>query len=398
MQRVDVLIIGAGIIGLATALKLLQKKPALSLLILEKEAHIARHQTGHNSGVIHSGIYYKPGSLKALNCRKGVESLTKYCQNHSIPFKSIGKLIIATSPEEIPRLDELERRGVANGVPHLKRLNSAEIHAFEPYAKGLAALYSPSTAIVDFSLVAKAYAEDVMQLGGEIALNQKVSKITSKNNHWLVETGDRQVETSCLVNCAGFYADRMGHLSDVSISPKQIIPFRGEYYELKPEKRQLVNGLIYPVPNPEFPFLGVHLSRTIGGSVEAGPNAVLALSREGYTKASINPRDIFNLMTYPGFWLMAAKYWRIGCYELYRSFSKKAFLKSLQRLIPSLEEDDLLPAESGVRSQVVLPDGKLQDDFLIIEKPGVINVLNAPSPAATASLAIGEAIANRVKL
>lgn len=398
MQRVDVLIIGAGIIGLATALKLLQKRPTLNLLVLEKEAEVARHQTGHNSGVIHSGIYYKPGSLKARNCRRGSEALSHYCKEHAIPTQIVGKLIVAITPDELPRLEELERRGKANGVQGLKRLSAREIPAIEPYARGLAALYSPTTSIVDFALIAKAYAEDVTRLGGEIALNQKAVNITPANGGWIVETPSRQVKTAYLINCAGFYADRVGYLSDASISPKQIIPFRGEYYELKPEKQKLVQGLIYPVPNPEFPFLGVHLSRTIYGAVEAGPNAVLALAREGYTKKSINAQDVFDLLTYPGFWAMAAKYWRIGCYELYRSFSKKAFLKSLQRLIPALEEDDLLPAEAGVRSQVVLRDGKLQDDFLIIERPGLINVLNAPSPAATASLAIGEEIAERVKL
>lgn len=395
MQKLDVLIIGAGILGLATALKLLQKHPGLSLVIIDKEDTIAAHQTGHNSGVIHSGIYYKPGSLKAQNCKRGVGLLLEYCMQKAIPIDICGKLIVATTPEELPRLEELERRGLANGVPRLKKLEKNGIKAIEPHVEGLAALYSPTTSIIDFTLVAKAYAEDIRKAGGLIRLNERVLRLT---NNWVVETTKGSYQAKQVINCAGFHADRVAHLGDKTVAPKQIIPFRGEYYELKKERRNLVNGLIYPVPDPQFPFLGVHLSKTIDGRVEAGPNAVLALAREGYKKTDVSLKDCYDLLTYPGFWAMVKKYWRVGAYEFYRSFSKQAFLKSLQKLIPTLTLEDLIPAESGVRSQIVLPDGKLQDDFLIIEKPGLLNILNAPSPAATASLAIGEAIAAKVKI
>lgn len=396
MHKFDALIIGGGIIGLATALQLLRKKPQLSVAILEKEKTLAFHQTGHNSGVIHSGIYYKPGSLKAKNCREGVKALKSFCLEKGIPFKTIGKVILALNEEELPRLQELERRGKANGVPGLRCLSKEELKEIEPYATGIAALYSPETGVIDFVQVAEAYAKEVLELGGQIFLSQKVVQFRNESVEKVVVTADAEFGAQTVINCAGVHADRIGQLFDPQISAKQIIPFRGEYYELVPEKRELIKGLIYPVPDPKFPFLGVHLSRTIDGKVEAGPNAVLALSREGYSKADCSFRDIKDYLTYKGFWQMALRYWKVGAYELYRSFSKRAFLSSLQKLVPSLTAQDLIPTESGVRSQVVLPDGKLQDDFLIVQKPGVINVLNAPSPAATSSLAIGEAIANLV--
>lgn len=394
MRSYDVLIIGAGILGLSTALHLLKRQPTLKVAILEKESRIAAHQTGHNSGVIHSGIYYKPGSLKAHNCREGVKRLYNYLDQKGIPYQQCGKLIIAIDQNELPALKELERRGLSNGVPGLKWMEKDELKTIEPHAAGIAALYSPSTSIVDFTTVAQSYLHDFQGLGGDLFLNEKVIKA----GKGYLETESGSYSAKVVVNCAGFHADRIAHLNDSAISGKQIIPFRGEYYELVEKKRSLVQGLIYPVPDPRFPFLGVHLSRTVDGKVEAGPNAVLALAREGYSKKTISLKDCSDYITYRGFWAMAAKYYKIGLYELYRSFSKKAFLKSLQRLIPSLEAADLMPASAGVRSQVVLPDGKLQDDFLIMERPGWIHVLNAPSPAATASLAIGKTIASKVLL
>ncbi len=393
MPSYDVLILGAGILGLSTALKLLEQKPSLKIAILEKEATVAAHQTGHNSGVIHSGIYYKPGSLKAQNCREGVKQLYNYLNEKKIPYERTGKLIIAVNDAELPALHELYLRGSANGVQGLKLLSSEELKEIEPFARGISALYSPETSIVDFVQVAKAYMEDLLSKGVSLHLQ---CKVLSAKEGQRVETSQGEFHAKVVINCTGFHADRIAHLSDPTISPKQIIPFRGEYYELIPEKRGLVKGLIYPVPDPRFPFLGVHLSKTMDGKVEAGPNAVLALAREGYRKSDISLKDCMAYLSYKGFWKMASKYYKIGFYELYRSFSKKAFLRSLQRLLPDLHEKDLIPCEAGVRSQVVLPDGKLQDDFLILERPGWIHVLNAPSPAATASLAIGQTIASKV--
>lgn len=393
-QNFDIIVIGGGIIGLSTALNLLKSRPSLKLLLLEKEKEIATHQTARNSGVIHSGIYYKPGSLKAINCRNGVTKLLEYCFQKKIHVDVCGKLIIATNDLEIPRLKELHQRSVANGVPHVKMISKEEIKTIEPYAKGIMALHSPTTAIVDFVEIANHYAKDIQNFGAAIHCDEKVLKL-NKNSDWLVETSKASYSTKLVINCAGFYADRLTHLVDSSVSPKQIIPFRGEYYQLLPHARAKVKGLIYPVPDPNFPFLGVHLSKTITGEVEAGPNAVLAFKREGYSKYSLNFKDIYDYLTYPGFWALVKKHWRVGCYEYYRSFRKRAFLKSLQKLVPSLQMQDLIPADSGVRSQVILPNGQLQDDFLFYEKPGFLGVLNAPSPAATASLAIGETIAQK---
>lgn len=397
MQSYDIVIIGAGILGLSTAFALLKQNPALKIALLEKEKAIASHQTGHNSGVIHSGIYYKPGSLKAENCRRGVKQLYKYLDEKGIPYEKCGKLIVAKNEKELPALHELERRGFANGVPGLKLIQKEEIKGFEPHCAGIKALFSPETSIVDFVQVAQAYLKDIQKLGAELHLNQEVIQVQNRENEVVLITRTTRFLSKSVINCCGFYADRLAHLANPQISAKQIIPFRGEYYELREEKRNLVKGLIYPVPDPEFPFLGVHLSKTLDGRVEAGPNAVLAFAREGYRKSDLSLTSIKDYLFYSGFWRMASKYWKVGLYELYRSFSKKAFLKSLQTLIPALKEEDLIPAEAGVRSQVVLPNGKLQDDFLIIQEPRWVHVLNAPSPAATASLAIGEKIASLVK-
>lgn len=390
----DAIIIGGGIIGLATARHLLKRWPHLKVAILEKEDRIAKHQTGHNSGVIHSGIYYKPGSLKAQNCIQGVKELKAYCDERNIPYQSCGKVIVATHLKELPRLDELVRRGNANGVEGLERIGAERLKEIEPAVYGIQALYSPKTAIINFVKVAEEYANDIKILGGTIFLSQKVEKIFQPNTttQSYIATQDREYSCKWLINCAGVYADRIAHLADPHISPKQIIPFRGEYYELKPEKRNLINGLVYPIPDPKFPFLGVHLSRTIDGLVEAGPNAVLALSREGYNKLDIKWKDCLDYVTYQGFWRMAARYWKVGIYELYRSYSKSAFLKALQRLVPELRSEDLITCESGVRSQVVLPNGRMEDDFAIIQRPGQTHVLNAPSPGATASLSIARSI------
>ncbi|KAF3362573.1 L-2-hydroxyglutarate dehydrogenase, mitochondrial [Chlamydiales bacterium STE3] len=396
MNKFNAVIIGGGIVGLAVALQILRKHPHISLAILEKEQRLAAHQTGHNSGVIHSGIYYKPGSLKAKNCREGVQSLLKFCEEKGIVYKKVGKAIVALNEEELPRLRELERRGIANGVPGLRMISKEEYREIEPSGHALKALYSPETGIIDFTQVAEAYAQEIRERGGVIFLSQKVCEYKSLGNSKTLVTSTQEFEADWIINCAGLHADRIAHLADNKISKKQIIPFRGEYYELSAHKNDLVKGLIYPVPDPKFPFLGVHLSKTMEGKVEAGPNAVLALSREGYKKNCFSFQDVKDYLSYSGFWMMAARYWKIGAYELYRSFSKKAFLKSLQRLIPSLEEKDLMPAEAGVRSQIVLPNGKMQDDFLIHANNRMIHVLNAPSPAATSSLSIGATIASYV--
>lgn len=321
--------------------------------------------------------------------------LAAFCEKHAIRIEKCGKLIVATSTEEISRLDELERRGIANGVPGLKRLRSEEIQEIEPHAAGLEALYSPETAIIDFIEVAKAYARSIRKQGGEIFLNQKVENILTHSPLEIV-TEKETFLADRLINCAGCFADRIAHHTDSSISPKQIIPFRGEYYEVIPSKQFLVKGLIYPVPDPAFPFLGVHLSKTIHGRVEAGPNAVLALAREGYSKMSLSFHDCKDMLSYEGFWKMARKYWKTGLYEIVRSFSKHLFLKSLQKLVPSLQLSDIKSSIAGVRAQVILQDGSLHDDFLIIEKGPCLHVLSAPSPAATSSLSIGESLATKI--
>lgn len=391
----DVVIIGAGIIGLGTAIKLLERVPHLKLAILEKEPQVATHQSGHNSGVIHQGIYYKPGSLKAKNCRKGVEELFRFCKEHNIPYQLCGKVIVATTKEELPRLDELERRGLANGVPDLQRISKERLKEIEPYAEGIEALYSPMTGIIDFVLVAKTYAKIAAQKGASLVLGAKVEKIEKSGRNIILKTPQGEFCAHYLINCAGFFADKVANQAHKEICDKQIIPFRGEYYKLTEEKKNMINGLIYPVPDPRFPFLGVHVTKMIDGSTEAGPNAVLALDREGYSKTSFSLRQCLDLAVYPGFWKMAAKYFSVGCYEFWRSHNKQAFVKDIQRLVPAIESRDLMPAGSGIRSQLVFRDGSLCDDFSIIERPGMIHVLSAPSPGATASLAIGQYIANQ---
>ena len=387
----DVAIIGAGIVGLATALKLVQQFK-LSLVILEAENEVAAHQTGHNSGVIHSGLYYKPGSLKALNCVSGRDAMYRFCEENDIAHERCGKVVVATSPEEIPSLNLLEERGRANGLDGIRRLLVGEIREIEPHVNGIDGLWVPQTGIVDYLDVSKAYARKITELGGEIKTSTRV--IGFKNNHDTIQlqTNSGDIETRNLINCAGLRSDKIARLCGVNPG-LQIIPFRGEYYEVVSQKEHLVKNLIYPVPDVRFPFLGVHFTRMIHGGVEAGPNAVLAFKREGYRKSDIFIPDIATFGTYIGFWRMAFKYWKMSISETYRSYSKKAFVKALQRLIPELQMQDVHPAGSGVRAQALSPDGKLLDDFSIIEKTNQIHVLNAPSPAATASLSIGETIA-----
>ena len=390
----DITIIGGGIVGTATALSLLNQK-SFKLLLLEAEPSLAAHQTGNNSGVIHSGLYYKPGSLKALNCTSGREMMYNFCEEHNLPYDKCGKVVVATSQEEIPALNMLEERGRANGLTGIKRLLSEEIKEYEPHANGVDGLFVPQTGIVDYVAVTKKYAELIEAKGGEIQLNSKFHSAQRDGKDLILLTNKDEYRTKFVLNCGGLQSDRIAKL--FGVDPKlKIIPFRGEYYTLKKEKQYLVNNLIYPVPDPQFPFLGVHFTRMINGGVEAGPNAVLAFKREGYKKTDFSLRDILEMKFYPGFWKMATKYYKMGFEEFRRSFSKDLFVKSLQKLIPEIQYDDIEPGGSGVRAQALEPDGKLVDDFRIVEAERMVHVLNAPSPAATASLSIGKTISEMV--
>lgn len=388
----DIIIIGGGIIGLATALKIQQEQAHLKLLILEKENNLAAHQSGHNSGVIHSGVYYKPGSLKARNCIKGYQLLLDFCRQENIPFDLCGKVIVATSEAELPQLDVIYKRGAENGLQNLKMLSKEALHEYEPHVNGIAGIHVPQTGIINYAKVAEKYAEKLKAGGAVIKMGQRVSSIRPGRNKTQVITENESFTAKLMVNCAGLYSDKVAHMTGQSLDLK-IIPFRGEYYELVPEKQHLVKNLIYPVPDPNFPFLGVHFTRMAEGGIEAGPNAVLAFSREGYKKSNVNIAELMETLRWPGFQLVARKYWRTGMGEYYRSFSKAAFTKALQKLLPELREEDLKPGGAGVRAQACDRKGGLLDDFLILESPGVVNVCNAPSPAATSSLAIGETVA-----
>jgi L-2-hydroxyglutarate oxidase len=388
----DILIIGGGIVGLATALKLKQANPHLTLILLEKESELAKHQTGNNSGVIHSGLYYKPGSLKAINCIKGYHLLLDFCKENEIPFELCGKVVVATSEEELPLLDNLFVRGQQNGLANLRKLSQGELKEIEPHVNGIKGIFVPQTGIVDYKLVALKYGELLMALGAEIKLNEKVVSITTINNKSTVVTEKSSYTAKLVINCAGLYSDKVTSMTREKVNYK-IIPFRGEYFKLKKEKEYLVKNLIYPVPDPNFPFLGVHFTRMAKGGVEAGPNAVLAFRREGYKKSDINLAELAETLAWPGFQKVAAKYWKTGFGEMYRSFSKAAFTKALQKLLPEIKEEDLVEGGAGVRAQACDRDGGLVDDFLILEEANVINVCNAPSPAATSSLAIGETVA-----
>jgi len=390
----DITIIGGGIVGTATALSIIKEKK-LKLLLIDKESSLAAHQTGNNSGVIHSGLYYKPGSLKAKNCAAGREMIYAFCEEHTLPFNKCGKVVVATSKEEIPALDLLEERGKANGLTGLKRLSAKEIKEHEPFTNGVDGLFVPQTGIVDYVAVTNKYAELIKSLGGEIKTDTKLTSVIRDRNDLVVLTEEEEYKTKFIVNCAGLHSDRVAKLCGVNPG-LQIIPFRGEYFKLKKEKEYLVKNLIYPVPDIKFPFLGVHFTRMINGGVEAGPNAVLAFKREGYKKTDFSFRDILEMKLYPGFWKMAAKFYKMGFQEFRRSFSKDLFVRSLQKLIPEIKSDDIAVGGAGIRAQALEPDGKLVDDFRIVEAERMVHVLNAPSPAATASLSIGKTIAEIV--
>lgn len=394
MGAFDLVVIGGGIIGLATALQMLRRFPHLKVVLLEKEGQLAQHQSGHNSGVIHTGVYYRPGSLKANYCLSGADELIEFCLENEIAVHKVGKVIVATEEEEIPRLRSLEERGRLNGVPDLERIDSVRLKEIEPNAAGIEALHSPHTSIVDFAQVAEQFGRLFEQLGGEVHLNEEVLAIRESAEECLVRTSQNEYTVKYLINCAGIYADRVAHLADPAIAANQIFPFRGEYYMVRKHKADLVRGLIYPVPDPKFPFLGVHLTKTIHGDLEAGPNAVLAFSREGYHMWNINLRDCFAIASSAGFWKMAGKFWKTGGYEFYRSLSKKAFHKAVQRLLPCLAPEDIVPAGSGIRAQVIGSDGNIVDDFVIEKSRRMLHVLSAPSPGATASLAIGRHLVN----
>ena len=395
----DLAIIGGGILGLATGLKILEAHPAARLLILEKEPELARHQTGHNSGVIHSGLYYKPGSLKAQGCVAGRKALIAFCEQNSVPYEICGKVVVATAEEELPRLDELYRRGVANGLQGVEIIGPERLKEIEPHTTGIKALYVPETGIIDYTKVAAAYAAKIRSGGGEIRTSSKVTGIAERGGEIALETTSGEDRARHLINCCGLQSDivaKMVATTDGANSEEhRIVPFRGEYYKLAPAKHYLVRNLIYPVPDPTFPFLGVHFTRMIkgGGGIEAGPNAVLAYAREGYRHSIVNAGDLWNTVTFKGFWAMTGKYWRTGFGELYRSLSKAAFVRALQKLLPEITESDLVPGGSGVRAQAVSASGALVDDFVIKQSRSAIHVLNAPSPGATASLAIGQSIA-----
>jgi L-2-hydroxyglutarate oxidase len=390
----DFAVIGGGIVGLSTARALLDHHPGARLVVLEKERGWARHQTGHNSGVIHSGIYYKPGSLKARFCREGAQALVAFCRERGIDYEICGKVIIAVEAGEMPLLDNLYERGLKNDLEVVK-IGSEELKEIEPHASGLAAINVPSTGIVDFAKVAEAFAALVKEKGGQLRAGTEVKAISETDRAVVMRTNKGTFRARALVNCAGLHSDRVARLCGVDPGTK-VVPFRGEYYELRPEKRYLVKNLIYPVPNPDFPFLGVHFTRSIDGVVEAGPNAVLGLAREGYKKTDFNFRDFIEELTYPALWRLARANWRTGIREIHRSFSKKAFVRGLKKLVPEIEDEDVVPIPAGVRAQALKEDGALADDFLIAEGKNSVHVLNAPSPAATASIPIGEEIARRV--
>lgn len=392
MKSFDITIIGGGIVGLATAYKLKKKNPALHIGLFEKEAVLCKHQTGNNSGVMHSGIYYKPGSLKAKNCIGGYNQLIAFANEHNIPYELCGKIIVATQPEELEPMENVYKRGVENGLTGIKKITAEQIKEYEPHCTGIAGLYVPQTGIINYTQVSLKYAELFQQAGGEIYLNEKIEDIKLGETSTVVTTS-QTVSTKLIINCAGLFSDKIAAINEPDLQVK-IIPFRGEYYMIKPEKQYLVKNLIYPVPDPSFPFLGVHYTRMIKGGVEAGPNAVLALKREGYKKTDINIADIWDAFSWPGFRKVMFKYWKTGIGEIYRSLSKSAFTHALQRLIPEITEDDLTPGGAGIRAQACDKNGGLLDDFCIVEKPQIINVLNAPSPAATSSLSIGDTLSD----
>lgn len=394
-SQLDVVIVGGGIVGLSTAYSLLTNNPALKLVVLEKEASLGAHQTGHNSGVIHSGLYYKPGSLKAKNCIDGYAKLLQFCREHDVPHEICGKIVVALSEQERSQLEMLRQRGEQNGLTGIHRLSKTEIIEIEPHCTGIDGLFVPQTGIVDYSAVVMRLAERIQNFGGEILTSSEVIEIKESSNTVLVCTKQQQFTTRALITCGGLQSDRLAMQTQPDLDLR-IIPFRGEYFELKESAKHLVRNLIYPVPDPNFPFLGVHFTRRIDGTIECGPNAVLAFAREGYRKTDISIREFTQTLAWPGFRKIALKYWRTGLGEYHRSFSKSAFVSALQKLVPEITANDLQPTGAGVRAQACSRAGSLLDDFEIRQIGRVVHVCNAPSPAATASLAIGDAIASRV--
>jgi (S)-2-hydroxyglutarate dehydrogenase len=394
MSNGSLIVIGGGIVGLATAHRFRERFPGKKVVVLEKEARVGAHQTGHNSGVLHSGIYYKPDSLKALNCIRGKAWMEAFCEREEIPFERCGKVIVAVDASEVPRLEAIAERGRASGID-CDLVGPERLRDLEPSAAGIRALHVPGTGIVDYTVVCERLAQRLVEGGGRVLTGVRALSAAPRTGEVMVETTEGEFNASIAVNCAGLHSDRMLQRSG-GARPARIVPFRGEYYELAASARSLVRNLIYPVPDPSFPFLGVHFTRMIGGAVECGPNAVLAFAREGYSKASVNPGDVWDVVSYGGFWKLAAKHGRTGAGEMWRSLSKQAFVRALQRLVPSVQAKDLSPAPAGVRAQALAPDGTLVDDFLIQVEGRLVHVLNAPSPAATSSLSIGEAIVDRI--
>ncbi len=400
MDKFDLTVIGGGIVGLATAMRMAQDYPKLRCVVLEKETELGAHQTGHNSGVLHSGIYYRPGSVKAQTCVAGKRALEEFCDEHGIHYELCGKVIVATRPEELSRLDELHQRAQANGVEGVRMIGPSELKSIEPHCTGLQALHAPFTGIIDFGEVARAYARVFEAGGGSIRTSCEVTSMARSSRGMVLETSRDPLETRSLINCAGLFVDRVAALTPGFVDharsgidePVHIVPFRGEYHRLKSEKEGLVRGLVYPVPDPQFPFLGVHFTPTIHRHVEVGPNAILAFSREGYRQTDVNVRDVYEMFAYKGFWRMARKHWKTSLPELQRSFVKRAFTRELQRLIPAIQSSDLVYSSAGVRAQAVSTSGRLVDDFVIAESERAIHVLNAPSPGATSSLGIAETI------
>jgi L-2-hydroxyglutarate oxidase len=391
----DVIVIGGGIVGLAVARAVLGSGPDRTVTVVEKERVVAAHQTGHNSGVLHSGIYYRPGSLKARTTFAGRKAMLEFCENHDLPLDVCGKVVVATREDELGRLAVLEERGQANGVP-LTRITPGELREIEPNAAGIAALHVPGVAVLDFGEVCRALAADLTAAGADVRTGVAVSAVEELDGTARVTTTAGELEARVVVNCAGLQSDRVARLHDPALTDVRIIPFRGEYYELVPDRRDLVRALIYPVPDPNLPFLGVHFTKMIDGSVHAGPNAVLALAREGYRWRDVRWRDVDELLRFRGTWRVARTHWRIEIGEVVRSLSRRAFLRGLQRLVPAVEGHDLVRAEAGVRAQAVDRTGALLDDFVLRESPRVVDVVNAPSPAATASLEIGRVVGDLV--
>lgn len=395
-MKYDFIIVGAGIVGLSTAYKLSLAYPQYDILVLEKENRVAAHQTGRNSGVAHSGIYYQPGSFRAKNCVDGRHQLERFCAEHDIAYDRCGKVIVATKEEDIPRLHGIYERGLQNEIEGIEMIGPERLAEIEPYACGVQAIHVPCTGIVDFVGVCETLKDLIEKSGGSVKFEQEVQNVLHENGGVMVQTNRGEFRSQYLINCAGLYCDHVAESAGVKPSI-QIVPFRGEYYALKPEAEHMVNGLIYPMPNPEFPFLGVHFTRMVLGGVECGPNAVFAFKREGYSKYSFDLEDTIETVNFPGFWKLAAQHWRMGLDEMYRSMSKRAFVKGLQTLVPAVKEEHLVESPAGVRAMALTPEGEIVDDFSFVTTANEIHVLNAPSPAATAGLAIGDEIVKRTR-